>query len=408
MSARDERKTKEGGNGPDAGGTRRGRGLILILVLAALGLGLSIELLRIHLIVVRDPHHDFACHVSPTMDCNAVAQSREALFLGVPTPAWGILTYLLVLGLAAARLLKKNRAGDYVLPISLWCVLYSAYLAYVSAFVLKIFCADCAGLYFVNLGLLLAAVQANSPLPEWLRRRFLDWQWLRARPVVMGVAGGIAVIAMFAGGVLYYRSNQPEALPLASGVKIDLSHDPMLGYFRAPVTIVEFSDFECPACRRMHGVVDELLQKYQGRIKVIHKNFPLNSECNPEVQTRMHQFACGAAAASECAYQRGKFEPYCRRLWEAKDLTMPALVKMAGEEGMDPQQFTACLASPETRKALLADTAAGAQIPVESTPTFIINGYKFEGYQNAKWCGNLIERFLRGEPPPAAVEVGEP
>ena len=59
--------------------------------------------------------------------------------------------------------------------------------------------------------------------------------------------------------------------------------------------------------------------------------------------------------------------------------------------------------------AILTDVEDGAKVPIEATPTFIINGYKFSGYQNTRWCGNLIEKFLRGEPPPpAAVEVGEP
>ena len=185
MMSETEQKNRSGG-GPDAGAGRRRRGWILVLVLAAFGLLISIELLRIHWIAIQDSNHDFGCRVSRTVDCGAAARSREALLLGVPTPVWGILTYLLVLGLAAARLWKKNRVGDYVLPIALWCVLYSAYLAYVSAFLLKIFCAYCAGLYFVNLGLLLAALQANTPLGEWPHRRFLDWLWLRANPVVMG------------------------------------------------------------------------------------------------------------------------------------------------------------------------------------------------------------------------------
>lgn len=382
---------------------RKKRGVILILVLAVAGLLFSAELLRIHITVGHEPDHSFACRINEQVDCNAVAQSRQAVFLDVPVPVWGVLNYLVFAGLAVAGLASKkepySEAGDYALPLSLWSVGYSAYLAYVSAFELKIFCAYCVALYVVNLALLVASFQASSPVSGWIGRRSADFKWMLQNPVRLGVVGFLVVTSLSAAAVLYVRSSRGIILESGGGIEIDVTGDPMVGPYRAPVTIIEFSDYECPACRRMHQIIEAVLEEYKGSVRLFHKNFPLDSSCNPEMPWAMHPRACDAAFAAECAFKMGKFEDYSKWLWTAEDLSVPALVKRAGEEGLDPGEFEQCMSSDEIRRAVLEDIEAGTAVEVTATPTFIVNGYKFTGYSSIKSTSRLIERALKGNMP---------
>ncbi|HUT54441.1 MAG TPA: thioredoxin domain-containing protein [bacterium] len=386
------------------------RALFFVLVLCLFGLAISGELLRVHLSVDKgDVSRDFACRVNQAVDCTAVARSREALFLSVPVPIWALAAYLVFAALAViglrARKEPARHAADYLLIGALWSVLYSAYLAYVSAFVLKTFCALCAGLYAANIGLLLAGLTAAAPLGGFMERRGRDLKWLVQQPLRLGLAGFVLVLTITGLSVLYARSSRTIYGP-PEYIQFDISDDPMIGFYRAPVTIIEFSDFECPACRHMHETVAQLLEKYDGRIRLIHKNYPLDSSCNPGVPGKMHPYACGAAAAGVCAYRMGEYERYSERLWKAEDLSLPSLLIMAKEEGMDPKAFQQCMKSDATRQKILEDINAGDSIKLQGTPTFIVNGYKFTGYLDLSPSSRIIDRFLKGEPiPPAGIPM---
>jgi len=385
---------------------------IAIVVLALIGLGLSSELLRIHLTVAKSPSHGFACTISEKVDCNAVALSRQAVLLNLPVPVWAIGAYLAVAVLGVIGLISKKApwrtAPEYALAIGATSVLYSAYLAYVSAFVLETLCIYCAGLYAVNIGLLVTGVLVSRPLKEYVGRRMDDMQWLAGNSTASAIAGLAVLAALFTISGLYVWSRQPEVISLGPGVKIDVSNDPVIGNPRAPVTIIEFSDFECPACRTMHEeVIGPLLRNYKSEVRLIHKDYPLDRPCNPGMTFNMHENACEAAAAAECARQKGRYESYSERLWKAEDLSVPKLLEMAKQEGLDPESFQQCMNSDETMAAIVADAKAGDAIGLEATPTFVINGYKFSGYKPLSWCTKLIERFLKGKRPPRASPIGE-
>jgi protein-disulfide isomerase len=156
----------------------------------------------------------------------------------------------------------------------------------------------------------------------------------------------------------------------------------------------------------MHENVKVLLEKYKYQVRLIHKNYPLDSSCNPSVPAPMHPNACNAAAASVCAQSMGKYQSYSEKLWTATDLTPQSLIAMAAGEGMDKTAFQQCMKSDETRLKVLNDISVGDAIKLEATPTFVINGLKFTGYKEVKWCSTLIDKLLKGEPiPPSGVPL---
>jgi len=142
----------------------------------------------------------------------------------------------------------------------------------------------------------------------------------------------------------------------------------------APVTIVEFSDFQCPACRTAAATLDGVLEKHKGEIKFIYRHFPLTS---------IHKNAMAASIASEAADEQGKFWEYSKALfdkqdaWEKLGNPQDLFVNLAKEAGMaDLDKFKNEIGKQARRDMILADMSLGNQLGVDATPTFFVNGNK--------------------------------
>jgi protein-disulfide isomerase len=165
----------------------------------------------------------------------------------------------------------------------------------------------------------------------------------------------------------------------------------------APVTIVEFSDFECGYCAKAFRDLRELEREHRGNVRVVFHHFPLDSECNPSVTSRMHTSACLAAIAAECAARFGKFWEYHDHLFEAQDaLARDDLVTAARQLGLDEKAFSECLADPAMRERVVADAKAGGALGVQSTPTLFINGREVAGALDRSAYEYVIAMERRG------------
>lgn len=166
--------------------------------------------------------------------------------------------------------------------------------------------------------------------------------------------------------------------PLAENLaQIRMSDAPALGDPKAPVTIVEYSDFECPVCRSLHDTLRGILPNYPGKVRVIFKDFPLE---------QLHPWARTAAIAGRCAYQQ-KPEAF----WKMYDLIYDnqeiisaenAWAKMtdyAAQVGLDAGSFKSCMAGPDAAAAVNASRANGQRLEVNSTPTVFVNGRRMVG-----------------------------
>jgi protein-disulfide isomerase len=178
--------------------------------------------------------------------------------------------------------------------------------------------------------------------------------------------------------------------PLAENrAVIQLKDAPSLGDPKAPVTLVEFSDFQCPVCRSLHDVLRGLLQNYP-QVRFVFKDYPI------EV---LHPWARTAALAGRCAYQENP-----DAFWKMYDLTYDnqeiispsnAWMKMsefAGQAGLNPDRFRSCMSSPEAAAAVDASRANGQQLEVNSTPTMFVNGRRLVGAD-----AHLLEQYIQYE-----------
>jgi protein-disulfide isomerase len=140
---------------------------------------------------------------------------------------------------------------------------------------------------------------------------------------------------------------------------------PSKGPANAPVTIVEFADFQCPFCAKVPGVVDEVLKAYPNDVKFVYKQLPLP----------MHQNAMNASRAALGANKQGKYWPMYEKLFEnQRALDMESLKKYAQEVGLDMAQFEKDTASPEIQKQIDEEVNLAKASQVNGTPTLFVNG----------------------------------
>jgi protein-disulfide isomerase len=171
--------------------------------------------------------------------------------------------------------------------------------------------------------------------------------------------------------------------------QLETKDSPSLGPANAPVTLVEFSDFECPVCRSLHDALRGMLPNYP-QLRVVFKDFPLE---------QIHPWARTAALAGRCAYQQSPaaFWKMYDLIYDGQDLISPenAWGKMsdfASQSGLNAEVFKACMASPEAGAAVDASRANGILLEVGSTPTMFVNGRRIVGADP-----HTLEQYIKYE-----------
>ena len=161
---------------------------------------------------------------------------------------------------------------------------------------------------------------------------------------------------------------------------------PSKGSADAPITLVEFSDFECPFCVRVLPTLDQVQEKYGDQVRIVYRQFPLNA---------IHPNAQLSAEASLCADAQGKFWEMHDAIFEARGKAdAEGLKAMAVDLGMDPEVFNGCLDSREFRGQVEADLEAGRQAGVTGTPALFINGRFLSGAQPFNVVSKVIDDEL--------------
>jgi protein-disulfide isomerase len=182
-------------------------------------------------------------------------------------------------------------------------------------------------------------------------------------------------------------AQQPAATPAPPRTEIATAGYPARGPATAPVTIVEFSDFECPFCGRLFPTLKAVEKIYLDRVRIVFRQFPLR---------KIHPLAQKAAEASLCANEQGRFwEMHDSLFGDQEHLTVDALKARAAALKLDTALFNMCLDSGKEAAAIDKDIAEGAKAGVTGTPTMFINGRKMVGAQPYAEIQAVIEDELR-------------
>jgi protein-disulfide isomerase len=173
---------------------------------------------------------------------------------------------------------------------------------------------------------------------------------------------------------------EPARFELAIG-----ADDPVRGPENAPVTIVEYADFQCPYCRNVHVTIEQLLLEYADQVRYVYRDYPLPN----------HMRALPAAQAARCAAEQGKFWEYFEHLMMMNgDLGDEDLLRRAEAVGLDAGEFSGCVESGRHKELVDQHFKSGQAAGVTGTPTFFINGRRVAGAKSYEQLKTVIEEEL--------------
>lgn len=209
---------------------------------------------------------------------------------------------------------------------------------------------------------------------------------MRKRFVVTGV---VLMSVLVSGVLLAKKSSEPvSAARELQGPKIK-------GPASAPVEIIEYSDFQCPACQRAQAVLHAIEEKYPGQVRFVYRHFPLSG----------HQWSGIAHQAAECAAGQNRFWEYHdllfknQLLWATPQNPADTFIRYAQELGLNLDAFGACLTDEAVKGRIQAEKQSGLDSKVNSTPTFFINGERVVGHVELGIKGEAgIRKILNLEP----------
>jgi protein-disulfide isomerase/rhodanese-related sulfurtransferase/uncharacterized membrane protein len=354
----------------------------LLLAFSLLGLFDSLYLLWVY----TSPSRPIVCLGT---GCDAVRASSYARPFGVPMPIFGVAAYLVLGLLILAENLSSQRLGR-TLQYAVICIsgggfLFSLYLTALEKFVIHAWCAWCVtSAIVVTCIFVLSLFDLPRPLappdPAEAKARVRTHLVLCALAVVLGTP---AFILLAKHGEL---PDAPENSPQALAKHLVRPDSHMNGNPNAAVTVVEFGDFECPACGISEEAARQIRAQYGDRIRFVFRQFPL---------TKIHPMAEKAAEASECIAEQGKFWEGVEKLYSRQtDLGVDALKRYAGELGLDQNRFNQCLDSGQMASRVKHDLADGHALKVEGTPTYFIGRETHFGPLDFDTFAHLVNQEL--------------
>jgi protein-disulfide isomerase len=379
------------------------------MIVALLGIGASIYSTVHHLEVHRLGKTDAACNINDKFSCDEVALSDYSEVFTIPLGVYGLgffVAQLLLLAIAfKGGKTAREHAQAYAAMAAIG-VLVSLALAGISIGKLGAYCVTCMGVYALTLAQA-GVVYLGRDL--FLRRFSVKEAFAGGASAAIAVAATIAVynlawkpLAQTAsknandGKELPTLADQPQEIPIAKSAYTGLGEDYRRGSDTAKVTIVEFADFQCPACKSLAGTIEQLAYEYGDKILIVYRNYPLHRDCNASVGHSGHPQACKAAILGRCAGQYGKFWEWYQIAFENQaEMSDANLKAWAGKLGLTNDQIQTCWDSADLLAKVKDDVDLGNKLGVNSTPTLFINGRKVLGGRGIAELRGEIDRLLQ-------------
>lgn len=348
------------------------------------------------------------CTFGDSFNCQAVELSTWAELLpGIPLSTFAASWYLaffiiLFLGKNPYRRKQSLKAGLIFTIIS---TAFSLFYLMIMISVVRSGCILCLVIDGINLASL-AIILSLKPFQEkTTSTETSPWK------TFIGVLVGSFLFCLFLNAQLNTSriSGEEKEAVLASILMqspVDVKTPSDLPYKGLPpdskdvkITIVKFSDFQCPACKRGAFAIHPLLSRYADKIRFVYRAFPLSPKCNRLIDRDIHPAACEAARVALCAQKEGKFSEVYEALFENQNsLASKGALKIVSELNskldLNTEELQACVDSQEIKQKVMDDIEEGFRLSVRSTPTFFINGRKVEGSLTTEAWVEIIERLL--------------
>lgn len=419
---------------PGSGQRRLCIALLAFAILSIVGLFITLELTDVWVRARVDPDYQSFCAVNEGMNCETVALSEFSSVMGGPVSVWASSGYIFIAFLAFLSLFRaKDGFGrGYLFLFSSLFGVVSLLLVYVMKFVIGSWCLLCLAVDAVNFGLLAMSIMAikvtGASFFEAIR---FDFESIIRRPLpvaLLAVAGFSCLGGAYVYGtglvvdddVLTIGSQeetkqhldapenwasqvhqgecsgecgcggQDRPQPLQMGEDAGGHH--WIGAEDAILEIQEFTDYQCPYCRKAHMMVRNLLSNHPGKIKVFHRHYPLDNACNRIIDEPFHHRACEFSKIASCAGQQGRF-------WEMNDFLFQHAreirkEKLSADEiakrlELNQEDFECCMADDRVTEAIKQDIEAGIEHELRGTPAFLVNDKVYYGKIPEEAVGQL-------------------
>ncbi len=386
-------------------------------IVCLIGLWLSALSLKEHVITKAGLAGSSFCKIGEGFDCSAVANSEWSEWFGFPLASWGIAFYtiLFIFGLAARweQLIPKKVSASVMLFFSSLASLFSVFLFIVSYISIGKLCPLCIGMYLVNFCLFFIAYRLVSPasfVQSWVDGiRYI----LKLPSVLLGKAAysvaqkSLARLSVLVLAAILFFSSVAESYiqdkvvapemqeiqlveiwkkqPLED-LKVERGQQAFADFYKgssdSKIQIVEYSDFECPSCKNIFKVLDAVVKEYKQDVSLVHKNFPLDQQCNRIMQGQLHENACYFANFARCAGEQAKFWEVAEIIYDTKEHTgnvKQSLSEAVSSLGLDMQALNECVDNGRQLEVIKKDIERAIELDIQGTPTIWVNGKKFEG-----------------------------
>ncbi len=365
---------------------------ISIAVLALIGFITTIDLAYIYYNANFNPYAlSSFCSVSEFIDCDGIARTSESQFFGVPLAYWGMFFYAFVLLMLYVDKLKnikflkflevfKNPLA-YIASLGLISFAISMVLLCLSLFEIQKLCVLCAFTYILNFCIGCVAVDfKNGGFVSAIKQSFFDF--LDAVKIKKYLIALIAVLVV-AGGFLTYTATSLKFAPQvknmqkykefrAKKVKYAVSGN-ILGDTNPKVRVYVYSDYQCPICYVHNAMMHKLAAKLKG-VQIVHKNLPLDKECNVYISAQMHEGACLAAKYAIAAEKQGYLWDMNNLLFENRPKTEAEIIRLAEKKKVfDLNKLQVDANSIETYQELEKQIDEANSKGIIGTPTTMIN-----------------------------------
>ena len=352
-----------------------------VLSIGLIGLFVSTYLSDSHYRVYTDIGYKSFCAISKAINCDTVSQSAYSIFWGLPVAVWGIggyIFFLLFLLIAKNKDAGNKRVWTLLFLIAAAFTLYSIFLAAISTFYIHSYCIMCLVLYAVNLLLLfytrmIRSRFKSSGLIDGFKKdiRFLKTKRSSVLGLFAPFFGGIILLLLFFPS---YWQFAPPVLPSEINSGTTKDGHPWIGAENPKLIITEYTDYKCFQCKKMHFFLRQLIAKHPAKIRLIHRNFPMDHSVNPIIKEPFHIGSGKMALMAIHAATQNKF-------WQMNDI----LFEMAGESdvidvrelaaqlAMDPKTLARSMNDPAARQLLQHDILSALKLQISGTPAYVIN-----------------------------------
>lgn len=391
-----------------------------IILLSLVGIILSFMLVSQHYTILESGFENKSfCSINEWIDCDLVNASSYAKIFSIPVAGLGLIFYFVLFlysSIAQASSSHKKNGLLFCFYLSLAGLLITSYFAYISFVKLGVMCLWCTGMYLVNV--LIFLLLPPSFRAKWSELPALTMNYIKSslnlknslgfKPKTWSHVG--VVCLLFGLGIFVFMnisdgiSQENPQINIKQVVKahfaqepkkIDPENRPMWGDPNASIKIVEFSDFQCPYCKRAAFNLKPSLADFKKDIAFYFVNYPLDKSCNSNITRPMHTQACNAARASLCASQQGKFWEYHDLIFKnQRGINEKIFIELAGQAGLDKKKFNQCIKSEEIEALIQKDIELAKTLGVSGTPAVFINGRKMKGWAYKDLLRAVLEKEL--------------